>query len=178
MRRLVLGGLEWCYRMGLGRLRDAGVMGDRPSGTVTFLFTDVEGSTWLWARDSEAMSASLGVHDSVVRAAIVGAGGYVFTTAGDAFCAAFGRASEAVRAAGAISVELDAIEWPGPRLRVRMGLHMGEAEERGGDYFGPVVNTAARVESAGHGGQVLLTEPVRAAGAVEAVDLGVHRLRD
>ena len=71
----------------------------RPSGTVTFLFTDVEGSTKLWAADKDAMSASLLVHDSVLRAAIEGNGGYVFTTAGDSFAAAFARASDAVRAA-------------------------------------------------------------------------------
>ena len=81
----------------------AGPRGDagRPSGTVTFLFTDVEGSTRLWARDPDAMSASLRVHDVVVRRAIEDRGGYVFTTAGDAFCAAFDRASDAVAAADA-----------------------------------------------------------------------------
>jgi class 3 adenylate cyclase len=69
--------------------------------------------------------------------------------------------------------------WPGPALLARMGLHLGEAEERAGDYFGPVVNTAARVEAAGHGGQVLTTEAVRLAASIaDAVDLGTHRLRD
>ena len=76
-----------------------GAPGDRPSGTVTFLFTDVEGSTRLWAADKDAMSASLFVHDAILREAIEGNGGYVFTTAGDSFAAAFGRASDAVRAA-------------------------------------------------------------------------------
>ena len=151
----------------------------RPSGTVTFLFTDVEGSTRLWAADKGAMSASLLVHDAVLRGAIEGNGGYVFTTAGDSFAAAFGRASDAVRAATESQRALAGAAWPGPSLKVRMGIHLGEAEERGGDYFGPVVNTAARVEAAGHGGQVLITEPVRiASGVTEVTDLGLRTLRD
>ncbi|HKA03354.1 MAG TPA: adenylate/guanylate cyclase domain-containing protein, partial [Acidimicrobiales bacterium] len=152
--------------------------GDVPSGTVTFLFTDVEGSTRLWAADREAMSASLAVHDAILRDAIEGAGGYVFSTGGDSFSAAFPRASDAVVAAQRAQAELAAARWPGPALRVRMGLHLGEAEERDGDYFGPVVNTAARVEEAGHGGQVLLTEMVRSTADIAARDLGVHALRD
>ena len=151
----------------------------RPSGTVTFLFTDVEGSTRLWAADSDAMSASLQMHDRILRGAIESFGGYVFTTAGDSFAAAFARASDAVVAAAQAQREFAGAAWgSGPALRVRMGMHMGEAEERGGDYFGPVVNTAARVEAAGHGGQVLMTAAVRATARVEATDLGVHQLRD
>ncbi|WCO67280.1 adenylate/guanylate cyclase domain-containing protein [Iamia majanohamensis] len=149
-----------------------------PSGTMTFLFTDVEGSTRLWAQDPDAMSASLRSHDEVLRTAIEGHDGYVFTTAGDAFCAAFARASDAVAAARAAQDALAARTWPGPPIRVRMGLHMGEAEERGGDYFGPVVNTAARVEAAAHGGQVLMTAPVRAATGDEVTALGSHALKD
>jgi predicted ATPase/class 3 adenylate cyclase len=149
-----------------------------PSGTVTFLFTDVEGSTRLWAADREAMSASLALHDAILRGTIERGGGYVFSTGGDSFSAAFARASDAVAAAQRAQAELAAAPWPGPALRVRMGLHLGEAEERGGDYFGPVVNTAARVEAAGHGGQVLLTEPVRSTADIAALDLGVHALRD
>jgi len=149
-----------------------------PSGTVTFLFTDVEGSTGLWADDAGAMSASLRVHDQILREGIEAAGGYVFTTAGDAFCAAFERASDAVGAARAMQAALAAVSWPGPVLRVRMGVHLGEAEERGGDYFGPVVNTAARIESVGHGGQLLVSDLVRSAAGVDGVDLGEVRLRD
>jgi predicted ATPase/class 3 adenylate cyclase len=157
----------------------AGGPGVLPSGTVTFLFTDVEGSTRLWAADKDAMSASLLVHDAILRAAIERNGGYVFTTAGDSFAAAFGRASAAVRAATEAQLALSGGSWPGPPLRVRMGLHLGEAEERGGDYFGPVVNTAARVEAAGHGGQVLITDAVRAAAVLtDVADLGVRHLRD
>lgn len=150
-----------------------------PSGTVTFLFTDVEGSTRLWAADRGAMSASLLVHDALVRDSIESNAGYVFTTAGDSFAAAFERASDALSAASSVQAALADAVWPGPALGVRMGLHLGEAEERGGDYFGPVVNTTARVESAGHGGQILLTEAVRsAAGASDVTDLGKHKLRD
>ena len=149
-----------------------------PTGTVTFLFTDVEGSTRLWADDEDAMSRSLELHDDILRGAIGAAEGYVFTTAGDSFAAAFARASDAVRAATEAQARLAAAEWPGPTLRVRIGIHVGEAEERAGDYFGTVVNTAARVEAAGHGGQILLTEQARAVAGVDAIDLGSHRLRD
>jgi predicted ATPase/class 3 adenylate cyclase len=163
--------------MGIGISDSTGVK--LPTGTLTFLFTDVEGSTKSWAADKDAMSASLLVHDAILRSAIEGNDGYVFTTAGDSFAAAFGRASDAVRAATESQRALTNAVWPGPALKVRMGLHLGEAEERGGDYFGPVVNTAARVEAAGHGGQVLITEPVRiAAGVTDVTDLGVRSLRD
>ena len=151
--------------------------GTSPSGVVTFLFTDVEGSTRLWAADRTAMSASLALHDVIIRGAIESAGGYVFATAGDSFCAAFSRASDAVAAAQKSQAELAAAHWPGPPLRVRMGLHLGEVEERDGDYFGPAVNTAARVEEAGHGGQVLLTDAVRITAEVAAVELGEFALR-
>jgi predicted ATPase/class 3 adenylate cyclase len=154
---------------------DSGVL---PTGTVTFLLTDVEGSTRLWAADSRAMSASLLVHDGILRESIEAAGGYVFTTAGDSFAAAFQRASDAVTAAATVQDRLLEAGWPGPALRVRIGLHLGEAEERGGDYFGTVVNTTARVEAAGHGGQVLMTEAVRLAATANGVDLGLHSLRD
>jgi predicted ATPase len=145
---------------------------------VTFLFTDIESSTRLWVSDERAMSRSLVVHDEVVRGVIESHGGFVFSTGGDGFAAAFSRASDAVTAAQAVRAGLANVSWPGPRLRVRMGLHLGEAEERDGDYFGPVVNAAARVAAAGHGGQVLATETVRTVAGIEAVDLGVHELRD
>ena len=152
--------------------------GGWPTGTVTFLFTDVEGSTALWAQDSGAMASSLEMHDRVVRSSVEAHGGFVFTTAGDSFAVAFGRASDAVQAARDAQHGLAAARWPGPALKVRMGLHLGETEERGGDYFGPVVNTAARVEAAGHGGQVLMSELVKAAAEIndDVLDLGVHQL--
>lgn len=149
-----------------------------PTGLVTFLFTDVEGSTRLWASDTTGMSASLKVHDELLRNVIDAHGGYVFTTAGDAFCVAFAHASDAVRCARSAQGALADVDWPGPTLLVRMGLHQGEVEARDGDYFGPAVNTAARVASVGHGGQVILTDGVRAAAAVSVTELGVHRLRD
>ena len=149
-----------------------------PSGIVVFLFTDVEGSTGLWAADTEAMSASLRVHDELVRTAVEVRSGYVFATAGDSFSAAFQRASDAVAAALEIQDGLNSVVWPGPALRVRVGVHLGEAEERGGDYFGPAVNTAARVEAAGHGGQVLITDQVRAAAnTADVTDLGEYSLK-
>jgi hypothetical protein len=126
-----------------------------PSGAVTFLFTDVEGSTRLWAEDPDAMSASLRVHDQIMRSSIEARGGYVFTTAGDAFCAAFARASDGLAAAERTQAALGEASWPGPALRVRMGLHLGEAEERGGDYFGSVVNLTARLGAVAHGGQTV-----------------------
>jgi predicted ATPase/class 3 adenylate cyclase len=151
---------------------------DLPSGTVTFLFTDVEGSTQLWVADQRGMSESLALHDTIIRKSVEGVGGYIFCTGGDSFAAAFARPSDAVAAALAVQAELESACWPGPALRVRIGLHLGEAEERGGDYFGPPVNTAARVAAAGHGGQVVLTEVVRVTSGVGATDLGVHHLRD
>lgn len=153
-------------------------MVEAPTGTVTFLFTDVEGSTAQWAGDPEGMSASLSVHDDLVRSSIETNGGYVFTTAGDAFCAAFDRASDGVAAAEEAQERLARASWPGPELRVRMALHLGEAVERGGDYFGNVVNITARVEAAAHGGQVLLTAPVTASTRLPVKALGVHTLRD
>ncbi len=149
----------------------------RPTGTVTFLFTDVESSTNWWSADPDAMSKSLRVHDSIMREVITLHEGYTFSTAGDSFAAAFSRASSGVAAAIAIQTRLSDTTWPGPQLRVRIGLHIGEAEERDGDYFGSPVNTAARVEAAGHGGQIVISELVRAAVGVEVIDLGLHHLR-
>ncbi len=99
-------------------MADGAGVGDRgrtvPSGIVTFLFTDVEGSTRLWDEDRDAMSASLHVHDVVLRKVFESRGGYVFTTAGDSFAVAFGRASDAVAAAERTQVELAGVSWPGP----------------------------------------------------------------
>jgi len=153
-----------------------------PTGTVTFLFTDVEGSTSAWEAQPEAMAPAIARHDAIVRAAIEGAGGYVFSTAGDAFAAAFPTPTDAVRAALEVQRLLAAEPWPAPLvLRVRMGLHAGEAVERDGDYFGPTVNRAARIMEAAHGGQVLASGAVVARIASDAADvrdLGEHRLRD
>ena len=149
-----------------------------PTGVVTFLFTDVEGSTALWAADDAAMATSLALHDQILRETMDAHGGYVFTTAGDSFAVAFQSATAGVAAAVAAQEQLGRASWPGPSLRVRMGLHLGETVERGGDYFGPVVNLTARLEAAGHGGQVLVTDAVRSAAGVDTIALGSHPLRD
>src|SRR5215218_6773434 len=121
-----------------------------PTGTVTLLFTDVEGSTRLWERDPESMSRALTRHDELLRNTIEAHGGFVFKTVGDAFHAAFSTAPEAVEAALDAQKSLLSVqaEEAGP-LKVRMALHTGTAEERGRDYFGPTLNRTARLLSAG-----------------------------
>jgi len=145
-----------------------------PSGTVTFLFTDIEGSTRLWEEAPSSMRAALARHDEIVRSAIESHGGYVFATGGDGFAAAFGRAAAAVAAAVEAQEVLAANAWPSDAaVSVRMGLHTGEVEERGGNYFGPAVNRAARLMAAGHGGQVLVSTTTAAvAPRDDLIDLG------
>lgn len=156
-------------------------MNQAPSGTVTFLFTDIAGSTQHWERDRAGMSAALARHDTLLHAAIVDHAGHVFKTVGDAFCAAFARASDALDAALHAQLLLAAEV---PDLQVRMALHTGQVEERDGDYFGPSVNRVARLLAVGHGGQVLLSEVTAGLvrdGLDDGVglrDLGEHRLRD
>jgi class 3 adenylate cyclase len=124
-----------------------------PRGTVTFLFTDIEGSTPLWEERPGVMAAALERHDIVLGEVIAGHGGHVFSRAGDAFAAAFEDPAEAARAALEGQRRLDAEAWPDPVvIRVRMGLHTGTAQLRDGDYFGPTLNRAARIASAAHGG--------------------------
>jgi len=135
------------------------------------LFTDVEGSTRRWEADAEGMRVALAAHDEVLCKAIEAHGGWLFKHTGDGVCAAFASPRSAVDAAVAAQRELE--------LPVRMGLATGEAELREGDYFGAVLNRAARVMAAGHGGQILVAES--AAGlltGVDLVDLGPRRLRD
>jgi class 3 adenylate cyclase len=156
-------------------------MGDRPTGTVTFLFTDIEGSTQHWEQDPEVMPLALELHDEAVRTTIESGGGYVFATGGDGFAAAFTRASDAAEVAIAVQRRLASVVWPtGRPVRARIGLHTGEAVERGGDYFGPAVNRAARLAAAGHGGQVVLsvTTASLVGATIRLEDLGEHRLRD
>jgi predicted ATPase/class 3 adenylate cyclase len=152
----------------------------RPSGTVTFLFTDIEGSTRLWEGHPAEMQGALVRHDEILRSAIEGRDGYVFSTAGDAFAAAFGRAGDAVSAAVDAQLAMGAEVWPeATPVRARMGLHTGEAQERDGDYFGPALNRAARIMSAGHGGQILVGSLTASlVPGVELMDLGEHRLKD
>jgi predicted ATPase/class 3 adenylate cyclase len=149
---------------------------------VTFLFTDVEGSTRLWQEHPEAMTTALARHDEILRGAIGAHDGYVFSTAGDAFAVAFGRSASAVDAAMDAQRALQTERWPGGiEVRVRMGIHTGEAVERDGDYFGPSLNRGARVMAAAHGAQVLVTSTTARlldGAGVGLVDLGEHRLRD
>jgi predicted ATPase/class 3 adenylate cyclase len=142
-----------------------------PSGVVTFLFTDVEGSTRRWEADADGMRAALAAHDLVLRGAIEEHGGWLFKHTGNGVCAAFASPRSAVDAAVAAQLQLE--------LPVRMGLATGEAEFRGADYFGAVLNRAARVMAAGHGGQILLAESTAGLlSGVDLVDLGPRRLRD
>jgi predicted ATPase len=138
---------------------------------VTFLFTDVEGSTRRWEADADAMRVALVVHDKVLRMAIEAYDGFLFSHTGDGFVAAFASPMSAVNAAIDAQREL--------QLPVRMGLATGEAELRDGDYFGTVLNRAARVMAAGHGGQILLAESTAGLlSGVDLIDLGPRRLRD
>src|SRR5215204_2923767 len=160
-------------------------MAEPHTGPLTFLFTDVEGSTSLWERNPKAMSEALSRHDEILRAAIEAHDGRVFKTVGDAFHATFSTAPDALEAALEAQRALLREEWAesGP-LRVRMALHTGTAEERDGDYFGPSLNRVARLLSAGHGGQILIslaTEKLVRDEVPEETglrDLGERRLKD
>ena len=160
-------------------------MPDQPTGTVTFLFTDIEGSTKLWEQHPDAMRQALARHDAVLRTAIEDTGGYVFKTIGDAFCAAFDAAPSAISAAIDAQRTLATEQWgeTGP-LKVRMALHTGLTEAREGDYFGTPVNRVSRLLSAGHGGQVLLSQTTfellrdDLPDGASLDDLGEHRLKD
>ena len=130
-----------------------------PSGTVTFLFTDIEGSTRLWDERPDPMREALARHDELLRSSIAGHGGYVFSAAGDGLGAAFARSIDALSAAVDAQRALTAEPWPqGAALRVRMGVHSGETEERDGNYFGSAVNRAARIMAAAQGGQVVVSD--------------------
>jgi predicted ATPase/class 3 adenylate cyclase len=159
-------------------------MTDLPTGTVTFLFTDIEGSTGLLQTLGDRYPAVLDEHAAVVRRAVAGGGGVEVSTHGDAFFAVFASPAGAVRAAVAAQRALAAHDWsPGPPVRVRMGVHTGEGVLGGDDYAGIDVHRAARIADAAHGGQVLLSDATRGlvqhsldAGA-SLRDLGMHRLR-
>jgi predicted ATPase/class 3 adenylate cyclase len=154
-----------------------------PSGTVTFLFTDIEGSTQLWERHRQAMPAALARHEAILRQAIASRGGVVFKTIGDAVCAAFASALDAVQAALAAQRALATESWAIP-LRVRMALHTGVVVMHAGDYQGLPLSRVARLIAAGHGGQILLSavtqELVRDHLPADTAlhDLSVHRLKD
>ncbi len=159
-----------------------------PAGAVTFLFTDIEGSTKLWENYPLQMQDALKRHDEILRATVKDQGGYVFKMVGDACCAAFIYPREALGAALAAQRALFAERWPEAiDLRVRAALHTGTAEERDGDYFGPSLNRVARLLSVGYGGQVLLSSathnlvrdhPELVDREARLLDLGEHRLKD
>jgi predicted ATPase len=138
---------------------------------VTFLFTDIEGSTRRWESDADAMRSALAAHDEVLRTAIEAHGGWLFKHTGDGVVAAFASPRSAIDAAVAAQREL--------QLPVRMGIATGEATHQDGDYFGTVLNRAARVMAAGHGGQILVAESTAAlVSGLDFRDLGPRRLRD
>jgi class 3 adenylate cyclase len=160
-----------------------------PTGTVTFLFTDIQGSTSLYENYPVQMQAALERHDEILRSCIEEHEGYVFKTVGDAFCAAFATTRAALQATLTSQRALFAETWPEDiqQLRVRIALHTGVADERDGDYFGPPVNRVARLLSAGHGGQILLSDAaynlardylVHLEPEGKLRDLGEHRLKD
>jgi predicted ATPase/class 3 adenylate cyclase/DNA-binding CsgD family transcriptional regulator len=156
-----------------------------PSGVVTLLFTDIEGSIRLWEADGEAMAEASARHNRIVRERIKAAGGHLFKTVGEAFRAVFADPSAALAAAVAVQQAIATAPWPtGLPIQVRMALHSGVCVERDGDYFGHVVNRVARLLAAGHGGQVLVTGVTyelladRLHDGIGLRDLGEHRLKD
>ena len=156
-----------------------------PSGTVTLLFTDVEGSVRLWEADREAMAGASARHNRIVREQIEVAGGLVVKTVGEAFRGVFADPSAALRCAVALQRAVGAEPWlPSSPVRVRVALHSGACVEREGDYFGPVVNRVARLLAVGHGGQVLVSGATyelladRLPGGIGLEDLGEHHLKD
>jgi predicted ATPase/class 3 adenylate cyclase len=157
---------------------------DIPANSITFLFTDIEGSTQLWEQHPEAMKVALARHDRILRQAIESHHGHVFKTVGDAFYAAFPSAPDAVSSALDAQRVIQAESWGETPIKVRMALHTGAADERDGDYFGPALNRVARLLSAGHGGQTLLSaateESVRnqLPKDTELHDMGERRLKD
>ena len=160
-------------------------MSELPSGTVTFLFSDLASSSRLWEQHPEAMKPALARHDEILRDAVTTHHGYVVKMTGDGIHAAFATAEDALVAAHAAQVALTSEPWAETgALSVRMGLHAGTAEVRDGDYFGSAVNRAARIMSAAHGGQIAVshaTEELMSESlpdGMELVDLGEHRLRD
>jgi predicted ATPase/class 3 adenylate cyclase len=156
-----------------------------PTGTITFLFTDIEGSTRLWEQDREQMSAALAGHDALARATVEGQRGTIVKMTGDGVCAAFVDPTDALNATLILQRALaDPTTTNGVALRVRCGLHAGIVERRDKDYFGPPVNRAARIMAAAHGGQVLLSQAVVDCvreilpAEISLRDLGNVRLKD
>ena len=161
------------------------IMSTLPTGTITFLFSDIEGSSKKWEQHPDAMRVALAAHDRMLRTAFEAEGGYVFKTVGDAFCVAFDTALQALVGALQAQRALRSHAWEGiEELKVRMALHTGAAEHRDGDYFGQSLNRVARILASAHGGQVLLSLPTEELVrdhlpmGVQLRALGEHRLRD
>ena len=157
-----------------------------PTGVVTFVLSDIEGSSGLWERDREAMARALELHDELIAGAVAAGGGYLLKAKGegDATLSVFRRASDGVAAAAALQTELGAAAWPaGLALRVRVAVHTGEAHERSGDYFGPALNRAARLRALARGGATVLSQATaeivrdRLPDHLELVDVGERQLR-
>lgn len=160
-------------------------LSDLPTGTVTFLFTDIEGSTRLVQDLGDAYPPLLEQHHDIVRSAVETNGGLVVSTEGDSFFAVFPAAPAALRAAVEAQLALERHPWPDDaRIRVRMGLHTCEGRIGAGSYVGVDVHRGARIGAAGHGGQVLVSASTaqlaeRALPSeVSLIDLGEHRLKD
>ena len=157
-------------------------MGTLPTGTVTFLFTDIEGSTKLWEQYPEEMKAALASHDLNLKKAIEANHGHVIKSTGDGIHAVFSTAINAVNAAIAAQRNLQSL-ITNLQIKVRIGVHTGEAEMRDGDYYGGTLNRAARIMSIGHGGQILLSETTAQVARdylpkdVSLLDLGAHNLK-
>ena len=161
------------------------MMTNIPTGTVTFLFSDIEGSTRRWEHRPGLMQVAFDRQENIMRTAMTSHGGFVYKMIGDAFQVAFSTAPAAVAAALNAQIALSMENWGEiGEIKVRMALHTGETEERGDDYVGPLLNRAARLMSAGHGGQVLLTQATAELvrdwlpAGVNLLDLGQHRLKD
>src|SRR5919206_2767230 len=162
-------------------------MADLPTGTVTFLFTDIAGSTALWEQQPAEMRHAMARHDALVDQLVAAQQGQVVRPRGegDSRFAVFARATDAVAAAATLQQAFYAEPWPTPTpLRVRMALHTGEADLRDGDYYGSAVNRAARLRAIAHGGQTVLSTATqelvrdRLPPGVSLKDLGEQRLSD
>ncbi len=165
-------------------------MNKLPSGTVTFLFTDIEGSTQLWEKHPQAMKSALAEHDSILKEAIESNHGHIIKSTGDGVHAVFTKAMDAINTAIRAQrilqslIPLDVLgSTTAAQLKVRMGLHTGEAELRDGDYYGQTLNRAARIMSAGQGGQILISDVAAQVArehlpaGVSLLELGEHHLK-
>ena len=160
-------------------------MPEAPTGTVSFLFTDIVGSTRLWEKFPAQMGAALARHDELIRSSVETNGGQVFKRVGDSSCAAFQSPGDSLKAAIDAQRALATEDWSDiGSLLVRMGIHVGAAEFRDGDYFGSTLNRASRIEGAAHGGQILLSRIAvelledESLDAISFKSLGNHRLRN